>query len=137
MKIIENITLYRCDFCRKELKRKHAMVSHELRCYANPVNYRPCLICEHLDNKDIEFDTGTMEYNSGEPIYRKAKTFYCKAKDILLLHPKTAYFTGPGDLSCVLLDGKETNQEQMPVSCEVFDIIVFQAKKDAEELIKK
>lgn len=25
MKEINNVTIYKCDFCKKELKRKHAM----------------------------------------------------------------------------------------------------------------
>jgi len=119
MKIIENITIFKCDFCKKELKRKYAMEAHELRCGNNPINDRVCLHCPHLDRKEIEFDTGISTYHGFEPVYRKAQTFYCKAKNILLLHPKTDYLKS--DLSWVYLDNKETEQFPMLVDCEVYE----------------
>ena len=51
-----NITLYYCEFCKKELKRKHAMVNHESKCRNNPTNYQPCFNCkyfqEHVDSRN-------------------------------------------------------------------------------------
>lgn len=121
MRVVENVTLYKCDFCKKELKRKHAMESHELRCSRNPLNDRPCLNCPHLDRKEIEFDTGISTYHGSEPIYRKANAFYCKAKDILLLHPKTQYLEGRNSLNWVLVDGEEVQQFDMPTTCDVYE----------------
>lgn len=121
MQTIKNVTIYRCDFCKKELKRKHAMSNHEERCYRNPINDRPCLHCPNLEQKEIEFYTGIDTYGNCEPIYRASKTFYCKAKDILLLHPKTAYFTGRGSIAWVQLNGVETEQFDMPERCDIFD----------------
>lgn len=54
MKTIENVTIYKCDFCPKELKRKHAMVRHEKYCFRNPINDRPCFSCEFLEYKQGE-----------------------------------------------------------------------------------
>lgn len=59
MKTIENITIYKCDFCKKELKRKHAMIKHEKNCLNNPENHKACLNgCMHLErvNKEVGFD---------------------------------------------------------------------------------
>ena len=133
MKIIENVTLYKCDFCPKELKRKHAMSNHEERCYKNPENDRPCLHCQNLEQKEIEFYTGIDTYHGAGPIYRKSKTFYCKAKDILLLHPKTAYFTGHGQISWVNLNDVETEQFDMPLTCDIFD----KENKDIAKLLSE
>jgi hypothetical protein len=120
MKVKENITIYKCDFCKKELKRRYAMERHEERCYNNPANDRPCLHCPHLERKEILFDTGIIGYYDGEPVMRGAKTFYCAAKSILLLHPKTKYLTGSGNLAFVWLDDKETEQFDMPTQCDIF-----------------
>jgi hypothetical protein len=133
MKVIENVTIYKCDFCNKQLMRKFAMVRHEERCSANPKNDRPCLGCRHLETKEIEFDTGISTYHGCEPIYRKAKTFYCIAKNILLLHPKTKYLEGRENLSCVLLDNEETEQFEMPTQCDVFDREAIENNREINE----
>jgi len=122
MIVKENMSVYICAFCKKKkLFRKDAMDRHEERCYLNPDNFRPCLNCQHLEQKEIEFYTGIDEYYGAEPIYAKANTFFCKAKDILLLHPKTAYLRGRKNLDHVYLNDKETQQFEMPLQCDVFD----------------
>jgi hypothetical protein len=103
------------------LKRKHAMEAHEERCYANPVNDRPCLHCKNLERKEIEYYSGFDDYMTGEPTYRKGNAFYCTAKNILLLHPKTEYLNNRFNLNYVIVDNKETEQQQMPLSCEIFN----------------
>ncbi len=120
MTVKNNVTIYKCEFCKKELKRKHAMVTHELRCSGNPINKRPCLYCQHLDRKEISYYSGVDDFFSGEPIYRNGKAFYCKAKDILILHPKTQYLNNRFNLVSVELDGEEVEQEEMPTYCETF-----------------
>ena len=97
------------------------MANHELRCYNNPVNFRPCLVCQNLERKEIEYYTGYDTYHGAEPIYKKAQAFYCKAKDMLLLHPKTEYFTGRGQIDTVMLNDVETEQFKMPLTCEIYD----------------
>jgi hypothetical protein len=121
MKTKPNVTVYTCDHCKKKLFVKSAMERHEERCGANPANFRPCMNCAQLEQKEIEFYTGSDRYDDGEPIYRTAKTFYCAAKKILMLHPKTAYLTGRQNLSWVQLEDEETEQFEMPTECEIFD----------------
>jgi len=116
MKILENVTLYKCDFCPKELKRKHALLAHENQCNKNPINHRPCLNgCMHLITKDIEFDAG-RNYN-GDEITRDAKAFYCNLKNTFILHPKLQYKKWWQTLEYVTHEHKEVKQEWMPKEC--------------------
>lgn len=122
MQIKENITLYKCDFCKKELKRKHAMEIHENQCNSNPINQRPCLSgCSHLGQRDIEYYTGTDNYQSGEPNYRKGLAFYCELKDKFMLHPKLEYKDNVENLQTVYFENKEVEQEWMPKKCGEFN----------------
>lgn len=120
MKIIENVTIYKCDFCKKELKRKHAMISHEKKCMNNPDNFRPCLHnCNFLERKSIEYEVGD-DYH-GEPVYRKAETFFCSLKNQLMLHPKLEYREDGEYLKYVVQDDKQVEQDWMPKSCIEFE----------------
>ena len=47
MKIIENTTAYKCEFCGKTSLRRHNMVSHEKACKKNPKNRAMCYNCVH------------------------------------------------------------------------------------------
>ena len=120
MKIIENITLYKCDFCGKELKRKYAMINHELKCNNNPINNRPCLSgCKHLDTRDINWDIGKDDYITGEPTYHNGKAFYCALHKKFILHPKVENEIG---LKFVFdSEYKEVEQEPMPKECNYFN----------------
>lgn len=92
MKTIENITIYKCDFCKKELKRKHAMEKHELQCNLNPINLRPCLNgCGYLERKPVVLGIGRNDYFSGEEITKEYNGFFCSLKQIYLIHPKAEY----------------------------------------------
>jgi len=119
MKTIENVTIYKCDFCKKELKRKHAMISHESKCDQNPINQKACHFCEHLETieKEVEFE----KYHQGdgwcdfEPEYKNVKVFRCAKLDKLMfpfsiekreLHKKWATYE---------------EQEPMPNKCESFE----------------
>lgn len=42
------VTQYSCDFCKKKLIKKDAMVLHELSCVFNPINIQPCMNCRYL-----------------------------------------------------------------------------------------
>lgn len=118
MKTIENVTIYKCDFCKKELKRKHAMVKHEEFCNNNPKNCKACHFCEHLETieKEVEFE----KYHQGdgwcdfEPEYKNVKVFRCKKLNKLMfpfsiekreLHKKYETFS---------------EQEPMPNDCKDF-----------------
>jgi len=123
MKIVENVTIYKCDFCKKELKRQHAMAKHELQCNCNPINQRPCLdFCIHLRQKEIEYETGIDDYISGEPILRKANTFFCSLKNQLMLHPKLEYRDNGKYLKNVFENGEEVQQDWMPKECSSHEI---------------
>lgn len=120
MKTIENVTLYKCDFCKKEVKRKHAMFNHELKCAGNPLNHRPCLNgCIHLIRKEIEYEIGT-DYR-GETHYRKVEGFYCNLKNQFLLHPKLEYREDGKCLKHICYHNEEEiEQDWMPKNCEDF-----------------
>lgn len=121
MKVLENITIYKCDFCKKELKRKHAMATHEERCNCNPVNDRPCLNCPKMERKEIEFETNYQDYHSGESVMRKGMAFFCTAKNIFLLHPKVKYLQDGENLKWVYEKDEEVEQFDMPTQCDIFD----------------
>lgn len=116
MKTIENVTLYKCDFCKKEYKRKHFCADHEKMCYWNPVNNRKCFEgCLNLERKEVEVYIGRDDrYN--EPIYRTYNGFFCQSKLIYLLPPnvdseaKHAYDK----------KGNEIEQEFMPTECDKY-----------------
>mgnify|MGYP003560170479 CR=1 FL=1 len=55
MKVQENITLYSCDFCKKRMVRKHAMIKHEPSCYSNPENKPACSDCKFLEEIKVEY----------------------------------------------------------------------------------
>jgi hypothetical protein len=119
LKTIENVTIYKCDFCKKELKRKHAMINHELQCNNNPINQRPCLDgCKYLLRKPIVLDIGIDDYYSGEPTTRTYNGFYCSLKEIYLLHPKIEH-KNKFIKSEVIYNEQdvEISQESMPLEC--------------------
>lgn len=92
MKTIENVTIYKCDFCSKELKRKYAMEKHEKQCNCNPVNLRPCLNnCHHLERKPVVLGIGREDYFSGEEITKEYNGFFCSLKNEYLVHPKAEH----------------------------------------------
>lgn len=80
MKTIENVTLYKCDHCGKNLQMKHAMIKHEKSCYYNPENTTVCIGCKFLDKKDIDL---YYEMFDGEHV-RSVNVFYCSKIDSAL-----------------------------------------------------
>lgn len=119
MKVIENVTIFKCDFCSKELKRKNAMQKHEKQCYNNPDNFRACFnCCIHLESKndgdnEIHYIAGG-EYNIR--LERTPNYFFCNKKQIKIYTPN-AEFKG---LPKLYPDTFE-DQEPMPKECEYFD----------------
>lgn len=123
MKTIENVTLYKCDFCKKELKRKHAMVNHEIKCNGNPENYRPCFNnCKYLERKPITLDIGIDNYNTGEPEQRTYNGFYCALKKEYLIPPIIEHKDGKNTNAKYGYDekGEEVEQEFMPEKCDLY-----------------
>lgn len=65
MKIIENTTIYRCDYCNKASVSKGAMVRHEKACSKNPNNRAMCDNCAWMKfTEETEHFTiyGSMDY---------------------------------------------------------------------------
>lgn len=118
MKTIENVTIYKCDFCKKELKRKWSMELHEKLCNNNPVNHKKCLNCVHLNSEemDVEFLQG-YDYHDGEPDYRtqSVKVLKCDKLDKLMfpwaIEKKELHLKHPITFE---------DQEPMPKECDSF-----------------
>ena len=85
MKVVENVTIYKCDFCKKELKRKYAMIKHEELCNHNPKNSKKCHFCEHLETieKEVYFETHSG-YGEVDYIDKIVKVFKCSKLDKLM-----------------------------------------------------
>jgi hypothetical protein len=87
MKTIENVTIYKCDFCKKELKRKHAMENHEENCLSNPKNNRACLNgCIYLERveKEVPFEYYYHPDYGSENSMKKVSVFRCSKFDKLM-----------------------------------------------------
>jgi len=57
MKIIENVTVFQCEFCGKKQYRKNDMSLHEKWCKKNPKNDHKCFQhCVHLIKSREEID---------------------------------------------------------------------------------
>lgn len=48
MKVIENTTAYKCEFCGRTSLRRHNMESHERSCRKNPKNRAMCYNCANF-----------------------------------------------------------------------------------------
>jgi hypothetical protein len=118
MTINENITVYRCDFCKKKLFVKKAMERHEMYCGKNPENFKRCADgCIHLE--EIRVDYWVEDYH-GDGYDKTAKGFRCNKLN-KLLYPTIVEKKG--------LDIKYPdtfgNQEPMPKDCEHFENAYF------------
>lgn len=115
MKTIENVTIYKCDFCGKELKQKHSMVNHEITCLKNPINIRPCYGCPLLIKKEAIIYYDNWDGSESE---REVELLYCQAKKHFLYTPKNEAKKNWFEL------GNEIN-EPMPKECDIDDFIKF------------
>ncbi|HEY5588563.1 MAG TPA: hypothetical protein VIK86_06375 [Candidatus Paceibacterota bacterium] len=82
MKTIENVTIYKCDFCKKELKRKHAMIKHEDLCNNNPKNFKACNGCVHCELVETSWFTDETDYMTPREV--KSNKLHCKKLDIFM-----------------------------------------------------
>lgn len=51
MKTIIGVTIFKCDFCKKNMQREYAMKRHEEHCSMNPKNIAKCSGCVFLEVK--------------------------------------------------------------------------------------
>ncbi|MNL06451.1 hypothetical protein D3C87_1270860 [compost metagenome] len=120
MKEINNITIYKCDFCAKELKRKYAMINHELICNDNPENKKACHFCTHLEqvDKEVYFENPyyNPDYNDDDGKYETVKVFRCKKLDKFMF-PYSIEKRGLSNKYPSTFD----EQEPMPSKCDSFD----------------
>ena len=105
--------VYYCDYCKKHGLAKGAMKRHELLCFNNPANKRPCFNCQHLTKKE-ETETCGYQYNGAE-INRKVNDFYCLAK-------KTFLYTPQNEIKDNM---HEIDNEPMPKECEYYEEINY------------
>lgn len=113
MKTIKNVTVYKCEFCKKTLFRKHAMIRHEKFCESNPENSKACSGCMFLEEETIEH----VRYNHyGSESITSSTSFKCVKKDILVYPTKVERLGLPEKYP-------ETFEDQipMPKECEDFD----------------
>lgn len=75
MKVIENTTAYKCEFCGKTSLNRGCMTQHERACKKNPKNRFLCYNCAHLKSGEQEDITGYDDYFYGA--YETVKTFNC------------------------------------------------------------
>lgn len=111
MKEIKNVTLYKCDFCGKEYKRKHACITHEERCGSNPKNDRACFNCDniHKTKVSIYFENGYGEWEEDREI------LYCDEVKTFL-YPPSVERKGNSFLQEDINDG-EIENNPMPKEC--------------------
>lgn len=111
MKVKNNITLYICEHCNKNMQIKNAMIKHEFNCPSNPKNMSACSGCIHM----LEGETEVYYYNAydGSEYPKKCKTFHCKKlnKD---LYPFKVVRKGLLEKYPESFEG----MEQMPNQCE-------------------
>ncbi len=117
MKTIENVTIYKCDFCKKELKRKHAMSKHENLCNCNPVNFKACTNgCVFLEKEKVtlHFEVGHSE-DGVEYSEQEKEVFKCTKFDKLMYPFSIERRDLPNKYPSTFEE-----QEAMPKECDSF-----------------
>lgn len=107
-------TVFKCEFCGKNLFRKSAMERHEKWCYNNPENNKRCFDqCKYLEETEVsifrdEYDGSTSE--------RLSKCFLCKKK-LLKMFPPVAERRGLPEKYPETFE----DQTSMPKECEFYE----------------
>jgi len=108
---------YRCGYCNKLYLRKSACEKHELSCGKNPLNHRPCFLCENMAmvNATYVYDDYRGE-NS-----RQVSVLYCSAKKEFIYPPKVEGKRTAFDYLVLFEHQGELPNNPMPKQCDIFD----------------
>lgn len=114
MKTITGITLFQCDFCKKDYKRKHHCEKHENQCFKNPKNFRPCFSCHQLTKESVEVQfEGCGLYGEYAEFFETKEILFCNHFGTFLHTPQNAIKGNAYELS--------EGNEEMPIQCAKFD----------------
>ena len=119
MKTIENITLYKCDFCKKIYRKQHACMKHEKYCEKNPdsEDKSPCFSCKYNTYKEVGWNYEMCGYVENRTVF----VHYCNKLDIHLIPPKRQrlkrYYEVVYDIET---HGNEIISEFMPKECDSY-----------------
>lgn len=83
-----NQTRYKCEYCKKNYIRKHAVIAHEHLCFKNPENKRACFSCEHLEKKTVEIFHDDFR---GGDVVQNVSIFHCSKLNHFLYPPKVEH----------------------------------------------
>lgn len=79
MKILENTTAYKCEYCGKVSLSKGGLAIHEKRCRRNPVNQSICTTCKWC--KKVMYDIN----------FQPMTDFICMKDGSKMYSPKIMY----------------------------------------------
>lgn len=99
----KEVTLYKCDHCRKKYLRAHACLKHEKMCHYNPANKTCCYSCKFLTKQETDVDGDSY-------VTIRRKLFFCTKKQVFLHPPQ--YKNSHYDLN--------EDNETMPLECSEF-----------------
>jgi hypothetical protein len=112
----ETKEIYRCDHCNKLYLVKHACEKHELSCFKNPENKRPCFSCGFLTKNEALIYSGYDDIN-GNPVNKNVQFFYCSKKQKFLYTPKNEI---KGNQFHTDENGDDFENISMPKDCDLF-----------------
>ena len=114
MKIKGNVSVYSCEFCKRKMFVKHAMVKHEHLCNSNPENLRACVGCQYLENTTVEYYIAVRDTSGDlDEVRKETNGFRCKKLE-KMLYPFKAEKKGLIEKYPETFEG----QEPMPKTCE-------------------
>jgi len=119
MTIKENVTLYKCDFCKRKMQVKGAMERHEPLCYMNPKNQSICQGCNHLEEIEVEYTAFYPNRYGESEVERTTKGFRCVKLDKLMYH-HGAVVKGLVEKYPETFEGREP----MPITCEHYQYFI-------------
>lgn len=99
------------------------MIKHELSCFKNPMNKRPCFDCKFLTKKEtiVYYDLFDGEHQ------RKVELMYCTKFENFMYLPKNAIKKNIFELEC--------DNNPMPDLCESY-VYVHEVDSNISEMFK-